>query len=98
MTLGPSTGSCIPTSMQVGPSHSFFHQALARLESFSPYRIPGPIQLVQRLREPYSPAALESAQGSPWVDVVDDRTLAYEGQNVVEAFARRCGMEYTWRP
>ncbi len=71
-------------------------KALARIGDFTPYKMPGPIRLIQRLHEPYSPAALQSAGNSPWVDVVDDRTLSYRGQNVVEAFARRCGMDYTW--
>ena len=71
-------------------------KALERLGEFTPYRIPGPVRLVQRHYEPYSSVALKNAETSLWVDVVDDRTLAYKGQNVVEAFARRCGLDYTW--
>ena len=70
--------------------------ALERLGDFKPFKIPGPIRMVQRLYEPYSPAALQGAAEKPWVEVVDDRTLAYLGQNVVEAFGGRCGMDYTW--
>lgn len=70
--------------------------ALKRLGDFKPFSIAGPIRIVQRLIEPYSPGVLQKAGEKPWVEVVDDRTLAYLGQNVVEAYARRCGMEYTW--
>ena len=69
---------------------------LSRLDDFKPFVIPGPIRLVQRLKSPYSQDALRSHQAKPHVEVIDDRTLAFKGQNVVEAFARRCGVDYTW--
>jgi D-amino peptidase len=70
--------------------------ALERLGDFTPFRIPGPIRLVERRKEPHAPAVLEGARTKPWTTIVDERTLEYTGCNVVEAFARRCGLDYCW--
>ncbi len=71
--------------------------ALERLGDFKPFVIPGPISLVQCLKEPIAEEALARQSEKPWVEVVNGRTLAFKGQNVVEAFARRCGLDYTWK-
>jgi D-amino peptidase len=71
-------------------------KALERLGDFKPFVIPGPIRMVQRMKTPYSAEAIEGHRRKPWTEVVDDRTLAFMGRNVVEAFARRCGLEYEW--
>jgi len=70
--------------------------ALERLGDFKPFVVPGPIRLVQRLKSPYSEESLAPAREKPYIEVVDERTIAYLGQNVVEAYARRCGVDYTW--
>jgi len=70
--------------------------ALERLSDFSPFVVPGPIRLVQRLKTPYGEESLRTYASKSYVEVIDGRTLAFKGQNVVEAFARRCGVDYTW--
>ena len=70
--------------------------ALRRLRDFRPFVIPGPIRMVQRLKTPYTPETLEALSHKPWVEVLDPQTVVFKAQNVVEAFARRCGLDYTW--
>lgn len=70
--------------------------ALQRLGDFKPFRVPGPVTLVQTLRQPLPPEQLETYRRRPHTEVRDERTLAFGGANVVEAFARRCGLEYSW--
>ncbi|MCK5380576.1 MAG: M55 family metallopeptidase, partial [Candidatus Latescibacteria bacterium] len=70
--------------------------ALNRMDDFKPFVIPGPIRLVQRVRTPLDQDALEKLESRDYVEVVDGHTVAYNGKNVVEAMARRCGMDYTW--
>jgi len=70
--------------------------ALRRLDDFVPFVIPGPVTMVQRMKEPYSEQTLELTRNRRDADVLDERTIAYKGRNVVEAFARRCGVDYTW--
>lgn len=72
------------------------HAALSRLGDFSPFVIPGPIRLVQRLKTPYTEASLQAIEATPYADAIDAHTVVYRGRNVVEAFARRCGVNYTW--
>ena len=67
--------------------------ALKRLDDFVPFIIPGPIEMVQRLHEPYTEQALASYRTQAWAEVRDDRTVAFHGRSVVEAFARRCGVD-----
>jgi len=70
--------------------------ALQRLDDFTPFVIPGPVELVQRLKKPYGEEQLARFAGNPHVEVMDERTVAFKGVNTVEAFARRCGLDYTW--
>jgi len=70
--------------------------ALERLEDFAPFVIPGPVQLVQRLKKAYGEEQLARFADNPHVEVMDERTVAFKGVNTVEAFARRCGLDYTW--
>lgn len=70
--------------------------ALGRLSDFNPFVIPGPIRLVQRLKTPYGEESLRTYALKPYVEIIDNHTVAFKGQNVVEAFARRCGVDYTW--
>ena len=76
--------------------HERVAAALNRLDDFKPFVIPGPIRLVQRLKSPYSQEHLQSYEAKPYVEIIDERTAAFSGQNVVEAFARRCGIDYDW--
>jgi D-amino peptidase len=71
-------------------------RALERLSDFKPFVIPGPIRYVQRLKKTYTEEYLESIQRHPHGEVIDEHTIAFHGCNVVEAFARRCGLAYTW--
>lgn len=71
-------------------------RALKRLDEFTPFVVPGPVEYVQRMKEPYSEQYLESVRARSYGDVVDERTVVFRGCNVVEAFARRCGLDYTW--
>lgn len=68
--------------------------ALNRIGDFKPFVIPGPIRFVQRLKTPYTEDSLQSLRAKPFVEIVDERTVAFKGQNVIEAFARRCGVDY----
>ena len=70
--------------------------ALSRVGDFKPFVIPGPIRLVQRLKSPYSGDSLRTYADLPHAEVIDEHTVAFKGQNVVEAHVRRCGVEYTW--
>lgn len=70
--------------------------ALGRLGDFRPFVVPGPVTLVQRLKTPYGAETLENLKQKPYAEVVDERTVAFEGCNVVEAFVRRCGVDYNW--
>ena len=70
--------------------------ALERLDDFKPFVVPGPIRLVQRGKSPHSRKSIEAARMKPYVEVIDEFTVAFQGRNVVEAFARRCGVDYTW--
>jgi len=70
--------------------------ALARLGDFQPFRVAGPVEYVQRLYAPYSEEARKRYAELPHSEVVDEHTVRFRGQNVVEAFARRCGLDYTW--
>lgn len=70
--------------------------ALRRLGRFKPFVIPSPIRLVQRLKSPYGAESLAAYKTKRDVEVLDERTVVFKGRNVVEAFARRCGIEYTW--
>ncbi|MBT3379284.1 MAG: hypothetical protein HN742_03675 [Lentisphaerae bacterium] len=70
--------------------------ALERLEDFAPFVVPGPIRMTQRLRKPYSDDSLRAIEARPYTEVIDAHTVVYKGRNVVEAFAHRCGVDYTW--
>ena len=76
--------------------HDKVAAALGRLDDFKPFVIPGPIRLIQRLKSPYSEEALRACEDQARAEVIDEHTVAYKGQTVVEAFARRCGVDYTW--
>ena len=67
--------------------------ALERLEDFRPFAVPGPTRLVQRLKKPYAAEALQAYSTKPYTEVMDEHTVVFKGRNVVEAFARRCGVE-----
>lgn len=71
-------------------------KALKRLHQFEPFKVEGPIEYVERMKEPYADERLQTYASKPFVTVRDDRTLVFSGQNVVEAFARRCGVDYSW--
>jgi D-amino peptidase len=70
--------------------------ALRRIESFKPFVIPGPVRFVERSKEPHSPEFMKEKRRNPYTEIVDENTIAYIGRNVVEAFTRRCGLEYDW--
>ncbi|NOY80723.1 MAG: M55 family metallopeptidase, partial [Kiritimatiellaeota bacterium] len=61
--------------------------ALERLSDFKPFVVPGPVRLVQRLKKPYGGEALQALAAKPFVEVVDEHTVAFLGRNMVEAFA-----------
>ena len=71
-------------------------RALGRLVDFKPFVIEGPIEYVQRLKTAYSQDQIDSIRAKPFAEVLDERTVVFRGCNVVEAFARRCGLDYTW--
>jgi D-amino peptidase len=73
-------------------------RALKRLDTFRPFVIPGPIRYVQRVKKPYGEEYLDTIRRHPHAEVIDEHTIAFHGVNVVEAFARRCGLAYTWSP
>ena len=70
--------------------------ALKRMEDFKPFAIPGPIRLVQRTRTPSDRDVMEKLESKDYVEIIDSHTVVYKGKNVVEAMARRCGIDYTW--
>ena len=71
--------------------------ALQRLGDFKPFKIPGPVRMVQRLKAPYTQEQMVMINKRSWAEVIDPCTVVFKGQNVVEAFARRCGVDYTWK-
>ena len=71
--------------------------ALKRLGDFKPFIIPGPVKFVERVKEPYSEEYLaKKKHKNRYAKIIDDHTIAYIGQNVVEASARRSGLDYDW--
>ncbi len=70
--------------------------ALNRMEDFKPFVIPGPLRLVHQTRPPADRDGMEKLESRDYVEVVDGHTVVYNGKNVVEAMARRCGIDYTW--
>jgi D-amino peptidase len=93
---GPHHGECLPPKRARRLIREKTRVALKRLDDFRPYKVPGPIEYVQRLYQPFSEDALRAFERNPFASIVDDRTVCFTGQNVVEAFARRCGLDYTW--
>lgn len=72
-------------------------KALKRLGDFKPFIVPGPVKFVERVREPYSDEYLiKKKSKNKYARIIDNRTIAYTGRNVVEASARRSGLDYTW--
>lgn len=93
---GPHHGECLSPGLARALIRDKTRAALARLGDFRPFVVPGPVEYVQRLYAPYSDEALQRYAKGPYTKVLDERTVAFLGQNVVEAFARRCGLDYTW--
>lgn len=67
--------------------------ALRRLDTFTPFVIPGRIAFAETTQSPRDPEALSRLKARPQVEIKNDRTVIYHGQNVVEAMARRCGFD-----
>ena len=71
-------------------------EALRRLKEFKPFVIPGPVRFIERYKEPHPPEYIEERRHNPNIEIVDQHTIAYLGRNMIEATARRCGLEYIW--
>lgn len=93
---GPHHCECLPPSRAQALIRERTRTALLRLRDFRPFVVPGPVEYVQRLYAPYGEDALKRFDAGPHTRVIDDRTVAFLGRNVVEAFAHRCGLNYTW--
>lgn len=93
---GPHHCECLPPSRAQALIRERTQSALLRLGDFRPFVVPGPVEYVQRLYAPYGEDALKRFEAGPHTRVIDDRTVAFLGRNVVEAFAHRCGLDYTW--
>lgn len=63
---------------------------LRQLDRFKPFVIPGPVRQVQRMKEPFTAAQLKLYRDRPYAELVDERTVAFTGRNVVESHALRC--------
>ncbi|MBN1352723.1 M55 family metallopeptidase [candidate division KSB1 bacterium] len=70
--------------------------ALNRLDEFKPFIIPGPIKIIECYFKPLDEQTLKAKKEMPETEIIDERTLAYHGRNVVEAMARRCGVDCSW--
>ena len=93
---GPHHADCLPPGVACKLIREKTRTALGRLEDFQPFLVPGPVRLVQRLKTPYGDEALRAFAEKAYIEIVDERTVVFKGRNVVEAFARRCGVDYTW--
>jgi D-amino peptidase len=94
---GPHHGECLPPLRARKLIREKTRLALKRLGDFRPYKVPGPVEYVQRLYQPHSENALQAFEQNPFASIIDDRTVCFKGRNVVEAFARRCGLiDYVW--
>ena len=71
-------------------------RALNRLSDFKPFVIPGPVKIVVREKAPLSAEKRVATRKKPHAKIIDDYTIEHSGRNVVEAFARRCGLDYDW--
>jgi len=93
---GPHHAECLPPSRAQALIRERTRTALRRLGDFRPFLVAGPVEYVQRLYAPHAEEVLRKYEAGLHTRVVDERTVAFLGQNVVEAFARRCGLDYTW--
>ncbi len=88
---------CLHPTLARKRIHEKVRAALGRLGEFRPFVVAGPVRCVERLKAPHEARHLEDVrENQPHAEVVDEHTIAYTGRNVVEAFARRCGLDYTW--
>jgi D-amino peptidase len=93
---GPQHADCLQPQAARRLIRERTYRALCRLRDFKPFKVPGPITLVQTMKQALPAEQLDAYRRKPWAEVRGERTLAFRGQNVVEAFARRCGVDYTW--
>lgn len=66
--------------------------ALRRIGEFRPFVIPGPITVKERLITERDREQLAQLRKRPDAEVIDAKTVVYRGENVLEAYARRCGV------
>jgi len=71
---------------------------LERLQDFRPFVVPGPIEVATHAYEPFTDKVYAHYAHKPWVTFPDNKTCVIRADNVVEAMARRCGLDYTWTP
>ena len=70
--------------------------ALSRLDTFTPFHIQGPIEMLVRRKDPMSPEIRAAESAKPFTEVLDEFTIRVTGQTVVEAMAHRCGLDWSW--
>ena len=70
--------------------------ALKRIDDFKPFIIPGPIRLLERKRTPMDQELIKKLESKDYAEIIDSHTVVYKGENVIEAMAHRCGIDYTW--
>ncbi|MCK5739872.1 M55 family metallopeptidase [bacterium] len=70
--------------------------ALSRLDAFELFRIPGPIEMLVRRKEPMSPETIAAENAKPFTEVLDEFTVRVTGRTVVETMAHRCGLDWSW--
>jgi len=39
---------------------------------------------------------IKKLESKDYAEIIDSHTVVYKGENVVEAMAHRCGIDYTW--
>ncbi len=67
-------------------------EALDRIETFKPFVIPGPIAFTEKLTQRRDDLELEEFSLRTDVTIVDDRTVTFHGDTVLEACARYWGL------